>query len=102
MRWRRGRGVRGRGRPHKPVMLRKIPQTLHFQPNPTRNPKPILLELEELEALRLVDLEGLTQEQAGTQMNISRGTIWRFIQTARRKTTKALVEARPLYIRKKE
>ena len=39
----------------------------------------------ELEALKLVDKENLTQEQAAERMRISRGTFWRILQEARRK-----------------
>jgi predicted DNA-binding protein (UPF0251 family) len=52
----------------------------------------------ELEAFRLVDMEGLSQEEAGQQMGVSRGTIWRLVQSARKKAAKALSEGRPIYI----
>ena len=52
----------------------------------------------ELEAFRLVDMEGLSQEEAGQQMGISRGTIWRLVQSARKKAAQALSEGRPIYI----
>jgi len=45
-----------------------------------------------------VDLEGLSQEQAGTKMGVSRGTIWRLLQSARRKVAQALTEGRPLTV----
>jgi len=45
---------------------------------------------DELEALRLCDREGLTQEEAGQRMGVSRGTIQRIITIARRKTAEAL------------
>ncbi|MFX0014058.1 MAG: DUF134 domain-containing protein [Promethearchaeota archaeon] len=44
----------------------------------------------ELEALRLVDEENLTQEQAAERMHISRGTLWRILQQARKKVILAL------------
>jgi predicted DNA-binding protein (UPF0251 family) len=59
---------------------------------------PILVEPAEIEALRLVDLEGLSQEEAGERMGVSRGTIWRLVQSARKKTAQALTEGRPLQI----
>jgi predicted DNA-binding protein (UPF0251 family) len=52
----------------------------------------------ELEAFRLVDMEGLSQEEAGQQMGVSRGTIWRLVQSARKKAAQALSEGRPIYI----
>jgi predicted DNA-binding protein (UPF0251 family) len=69
--------------------------------NPTTqatNQTPITLELAEIEAQRLVDLEGLSQEEAGKKMGISRGTVWRLLQSARKKTSQALTQGRPLQI----
>jgi predicted DNA-binding protein (UPF0251 family) len=60
--------------------------------------EPVFIEMAELEAFRLVDMEGLSQEEAGQKMNVSRGTIWRLVQSARKKTAQALTEGRPLQI----
>ena len=54
------------------------------------------LYLDELEALRLCDYEGLTQEEAGVRMGVSRGTVQRIITSARKKTTQALTEGQAL------
>jgi uncharacterized protein len=59
---------------------------------------PITIEPAEIEALRLVDLEGLSQEQAGTEMGVSRGTVWRLLQSARKKVAQALTEGRTLAV----
>ncbi|MCK9174142.1 MAG: DUF134 domain-containing protein [Desulforhopalus sp.] len=48
------------------------------------------LHRDELEALRLCDCVGLTQEEAGQQMGVSRGTIQRILTVARSKTATAL------------
>jgi predicted DNA-binding protein (UPF0251 family) len=69
-----------------------------FTPSPHENPEPIYVEPAELEALRLVDLEGLSQEEAGNKMGVSRGTVWRLIQSARKKTAQALTEGRQIRI----
>jgi uncharacterized protein len=45
---------------------------------------------EELEALRLCDLDDLTQAEAGVKMGVSRGTIQRILTIARKKVAKAL------------
>jgi hypothetical protein len=79
-------------------MLGVTPPTNSFTPNPPRNLEPIFLEMAELEAFRLVDLEGLSQEEAGQRMGVSRGTVWRLVQSARKKTAQALSEGRPLSI----
>ena len=62
------------------------------------NVEPIYIEPAELEALRLVDLEGLSQKEAGEKMGVSRGTIWRLLQSARKKSAQVLTEARPLLV----
>jgi len=79
-------------------MLGITPPVTSFAPNPPRNLEPIFLEMAELEAFRLVDLEGLSQEEAGQRMGVSRGTVWRLVQSARKKTAQALSEGRPVYI----
>jgi predicted DNA-binding protein (UPF0251 family) len=76
--WWRGRHrYGGRGRFPKPVTLGRIPPITSFIPNPSGTPEPIFIEFAEVEAFRLVDMEGLSQEEAGQRMSISRGTIWR-------------------------
>jgi len=93
---RRRRGRRGRF--PKPVNLGITPPITGLTPNPARNVEPILINTAEMEAFRLVDLEGLSQEEAGQRMGVSRGTVWRLLQSARRKTAQALTEGRPLQI----
>jgi predicted DNA-binding protein (UPF0251 family) len=51
---------------------------------------------DELEALRLADLEGFSQEQAAVQMGISRSTFQRVVSRARRQVALALVEGQAL------
>ena len=60
----------------------------------------IPLYRDELEALKLCDLDGLTQEEAGERMGISRGTVQRTISSARKKTATALAECKALVIEK--
>jgi predicted DNA-binding protein (UPF0251 family) len=69
-----------------------------FIPQPNISTNPITIEPAEIEALRLVDLEGLSQEQAGIEMGVSRGTVWRLLQSARRKVAQALTEGRALAV----
>lgn len=98
---RRRRHRRGlRGRIPTPVYISKQPVAETFTPYPVENEKPIILEPAELEAFRLVDLEGLSQEEAGYRMGISRGTIWRLLQQARKKVAQALTEGRGIMISK--
>ena len=97
--WRRRRRCGRRGRFPKPVTLGIPHSEDRFTPTHTKNTEPVYIEIAELEAFRLVDKESLSQEQAGKQMGVSRGTIWRLVQSARKKTAQALVEGRPLQIR---
>jgi len=98
--WRQGRRKRRgrRGRFPKPVTLGMTPPITGLTPNPPGRLEPIFIDRAELETLRLVDLEGLSQEEAGQRMGVSRGTVWRLLQSARRKTAQALTEGRPLQI----
>jgi predicted DNA-binding protein (UPF0251 family) len=98
MGWRRRRRHGRRGRFPKPISIGKAPTLDKFTPTPQQNPEPIYIEPAELEALRLVDLEGLSQEEAGERMGVSRGTVWRLIQSVRKKTAQALTEGRPIHI----
>jgi hypothetical protein len=58
----------------------------------------IIITYDELEALRLVDYQGLTQEEAAQKMMVSRGTVWRCLDSARKKVATMLVEGRELVI----
>jgi predicted DNA-binding protein (UPF0251 family) len=58
----------------------------------------VLLTVDEYEALRLADLEGLYHDEAADLMNVSRQTFGRIIQSARQKTASALVEGKALRI----
>ncbi len=97
--WRRRR--RGAGRPCKPRYLwfapsgRVLFKPLDEEGRPLEG-QPVRLEPDELEALRLVYLEGLTQGEAAERMGVSRGTLWRMLESGRRKIIEALVELRPL------
>ncbi|MHA1607288.1 MAG: DUF134 domain-containing protein [Candidatus Freyarchaeota archaeon] len=97
-----GRRRRCRGRPLaprdievEPHVTRFVPVFSGFRPPPL---PPVTLYHDELEALRLVDQLGLTQEEAGDRMGVSRGTIWRLLQSGRKKVIQALVEGREIMI----
>ncbi len=55
---------------------------------------------DELESLKLCDLDGLTQEEAGARMGVSRGTVQRLLASARKKTAEALAERKALVFEK--
>jgi predicted DNA-binding protein (UPF0251 family) len=107
-RWRRGRGKMRKTGPGRPMTPRKInftPPIKNFVPAIPKDTieehsskEPIFLTYAELEVLRLVDLQGMMQEEAGNQMGVSRGTIWRVLQSARSKVAQVLTEGRELII----
>ena len=58
----------------------------------------ILLKPEELELIRLVDLDGLEQEEAAERLGVSRKTAWRDLHDARRKIADALVNGKGINV----
>ncbi|MCZ2808455.1 MAG: DUF134 domain-containing protein [Candidatus Bathyarchaeota archaeon] len=98
MGWKRRRRRGARGRFPKPISIGRLPTIDKLVPVPERGKEPICIEIAEVEALRLVDLEGLSQKEAGVRMGVSRGTVWRLVQKARKKTAQALSEGRTLNI----
>ena len=58
----------------------------------------VRLELSELEAMRLCDLEDLDQETAGQRMAVSRGTVQRLLKSGRSKVLEALLQSHALLI----
>ncbi len=58
----------------------------------------VTLSLDELEALRLKDYEGLEQEECAVRMQISRPTFQRILVAARKKVAAALVEGHVLRV----
>lgn len=93
-------------RPRKPrnCCAHRRPEDLVFKPagTPLSRLEKIVLEPDELEALSLCDQAGLTQEQAGGQMGISRGTVQRLVTSGRRKLIDAVLLGRALVIESEE
>jgi uncharacterized protein len=69
-----------------------------FVPEGAADGDPILIRTDEIEALRLVDYLGQNQEEAATSMGISRGTVWRCVDSGRKKLIAMVIEGRPLII----
>ncbi|MEW6753342.1 MAG: DUF134 domain-containing protein [Candidatus Latescibacterota bacterium] len=85
----------------RPCCLRHIgvrPCAVYYKPAgiPLSTLEEVVLTLDELESLRLADLEGLYQEEAAAEMGISRPTFSRVVSQARRKVAEALVHGRAL------
>jgi len=87
-------------RPRKRRLLDRAPQAAIYKPAgvPLDGLRQIRLLQEELEALRLADLEGLTQQEAAGRMGVSRSTFQRIVAQARRQVALALTGGHALQI----
>ena len=86
-------------RPRKNRKVCHFPHTLLFAPVDVPSEKePIVLTVDEYETLRLVDREGLSQEECGEWMGVARTTVQLIYASARKKLADVLVEGRPLRI----
>ena len=80
------------------VAGRPVVSVFHPAGIPARGLVEIVLTLDEFEAIRLADLEGLYQEQAAERMSVSRPTFGRILAAAHRKVAEALAHGKTLKI----
>ena len=87
-------------RPAKPRFVTGEPCVDFFKPRgiTLRELEEERLSVEELEALKLADIEGLYQEDAAERMEVSRPTFQRVLKSARGKVARCLVEGKALGI----
>jgi predicted DNA-binding protein (UPF0251 family) len=88
------------GRRHLWRKVSFIPPVTYFKPAgiPINNLDEINLLIEEAEAIRLKDLEGLEQEDCARRMNISRTTFSRILDSARQKVADVLLNGKAIRI----
>ena len=77
-----------------------LPRATLFKPAgvPGRELEQLQLTVDELEAIRLVDLDGLSHEQAAEAMGVSRQTVGRVLERGRAKVAEALVAGKAILI----
>ena len=87
-------------RPKKHRKIKCNPASLYFKPRgiPMSVLDEVILEPDELEAIRLGDLQGLSQEESAEKMNISRATFGRIINSARMKVADGILNGKALHI----
>jgi len=87
-------------RPQKRRRVRFDPKISYFKPRgiPMMELTEVTLAVDELEALRLADLLGLSHEDAGAKMGVSRATFGRIVQKARKTMADALVNGRAVQV----
>ena len=82
-------------KPFKRIVSR-TPKVEKFIPAdlPMTELETINLKVVELEAMRLVDLVGMDQEDAANKMGVSRRTLWKDLKSARKKIVDALMNGK--------
>ena len=77
-----------------------LPQVTYFKPAgvPLTHLQEVRLSIEEAEAIRLKDIEGLEQDECAQRMHISRPTFHRIVESARRKLADALINGKAIQI----
>jgi hypothetical protein len=89
-----------RGRPRIRRIIEGLGESRCYKPCccPEEDGSGISLNPEEIELIRLIDLEGLEQEEAAVKLGVSRKTVWRDIHEARRKIADAIVNGKGIEI----
>ena len=78
------------------------PEVTYFKPQgiPLRELEKVTLSFTELEAMRLINIEEMDQQEAAKQMNISQSTLFRELKEARKKIALALINGKAIKIEK--
>jgi predicted DNA-binding protein (UPF0251 family) len=87
-------------RPHKSRKICFNPDVVYFKPTGIRidELEEVVLTLDEFEAIRLADFEGLYQEKAAEMMNVSRQTFGNIVNSAHKKIADFVINAKALRI----
>jgi predicted DNA-binding protein (UPF0251 family) len=88
------------GRPTQCRCVEDLPRITCFKPHgvPHGKLESVLLTIDEFEAIRLADKEGLYQAEAALKMNVSRPTFGRILEAAHKKVAEAIVDGKQLCI----
>jgi uncharacterized protein len=83
----------------RPKSIRKVTDPPHFKgflPIGQPHEHPVILNYEEYEAIKLCDYNLKSQAEAAVEMQVSRPTLTRIYESARRKVAQAFVTGRPI------
>ena len=82
--------------PRKPLCrrIRSYPDFWSFSPDEPADSETIILSLDEYETIRLIDHEGMTQEQCGKRMGVARTTVTAIYDSARKKLSQVIVDGK--------
>ncbi len=87
-------------RPCKRRRVCAVPRCARFGPvnNEGDQSSVVIMAVDEFESIRLIDLEGLTQEECAQRMGVARTTAQAIYNSARRKLAECLVHEKELHI----
>ena len=87
-------------RPQKSRLVEIDPKISYFKPRgvPMLDLEQVQLTVDELETLRLADFLGMSHEEAGKQMGVSRATFGRIVQQARKTVADALIHGKAISV----
>jgi predicted DNA-binding protein (UPF0251 family) len=87
-------------RKRKPRWIDFVPEVTYFKPRgiPLSSLEEVNLTIDELEAVRLADFEGLDQTVAAKKMKISQSTLQRILKETHKKIAKALVGGKAIKV----
>ena len=89
-------------RPRLQRRVRGKPNSFYFKPDGIRmiDLKESVLEMEEFEAMKLIDFDKISQEKASKKMEVSQPTFSRILKSAREKVAEAIIKGKAIKIEK--
>ncbi len=89
-------------RPRKQRRIRYSPKVVYYKPRgvPLRELSEVVLQLDEMEALRLKEVEGMRQVEASKLMGISQPTLARILKSVQAKLGRAIVMGMAIRVEK--
>ena len=85
-------------RPCKCRRICSVPRITRFDAAGEPHSEPVTIGLDELEVLRLLDRENLSQQQCAVRMQVSRPTVARMYENVRKKLAEALTEGKSIHL----
>ena len=78
--------------------ISQYPDHWSFSPEDASSDESVVMSLDELETIRLIDKEGMTQEECAEKMGVARTTVTSIYDSARKKIADALIDGKRLQI----
>ncbi|MFA9398055.1 MAG: DUF134 domain-containing protein [Clostridiaceae bacterium] len=85
-------------RPRKNRRVFNVPDYKNFGPYENNTTEEIIISIEEVESLRLMDIEDLDQEECAKIMDVARSTFQRIYKDARYKVAESIINGKKLHI----